>query len=146
MLIRPTDPTQEPTFEPLLHESLEQGYTFINKLLDEFESGVNRFDSRGALLLGVYDGQRMVGVGGVCRDHYLNDDAIGRIQHVYVLNAHRRSGVGRMLLDALIEHARGHFQVLTLRTLTDHGDAFYKSLGFTDVPRYEQATHWMKLS
>ncbi len=131
--------------EPVLESSLSEGYGFVQKLLDEYLSGVNCFDQHGATLLGVWDSGALIGIGGVHPDTYLNQPEIGRIRHVYVLPAYRRSGVGRQLMQALITHARQSYHVLTLRTLTPHGDAFYKSLGFSDTPRYEQATHWLEL-
>ena len=65
---------------------------------------------------------------------------------MYVLPAYRRQALGAELMLALIKHARENFETLTLRTLTAHGDAFYKSLGFSDEPRFKDATHWLQLS
>src|SRR5690349_19502347 len=116
--VRPVENLMLSDLRPLLDESLAEGYGFIQKLWDEYESGVNRFDTGGAILLGAFDGQRLVGVGGVQRDPYLKRDDVGRIRHLYVLAAYRRQGVGKRLLEALIDHAQAHFTLLTLRTQT----------------------------
>ena len=145
MRIDPLTHVNEASIQQALESSLSEGYDFVQKLLDEYLSGVNRFDQHGAVLLGVWDSGTLAGFGGVHPDIYLNRPEIGRVRHVYVLPAYRRSGVGRQLMQALITHARQFYEVLTLRTLTAHGDAFYKSLGFSDTPRYEQATHWLEL-
>jgi GNAT superfamily N-acetyltransferase len=130
---------------PILDESLAEGYGFIQKLWDEYQSGKMTFCEDGAVLLGGYDEGRLIAIGGVHTDTYLDSPTIGRIRHVYVLREYRRHGVGKKLVQGLIDHASNHYTVLTLRTLTDHGDAFYKSLGFSTEPHYENATHAMQL-
>lgn len=129
----------------LIKASVVEGYDFVQKLCDEYQSGKNRFDEDGAILLGGYLDDRLVTIGGVHPDPYLKSASIGRIRHLYVLPVYRRRNLGRTLTLALIQHARSHFEILTLRTLTEHGDKFYKSLGFTDKVRFENATHWLSL-
>jgi len=131
--------------EPILTESLSEGYRFIQTLLDEYTSGFNRFDARGAVLLGVYGGERMIGIGGVHRDPYLQRLDVGRVRHVYVLHEFRRHGVGKRLLDELIDHARAHFALLTLRTNTAPAAAFYEAIGFSTEAPPKEATHWLRL-
>lgn len=131
--------------EPTLRASLDEGYSFIQQLWDEYQSGVNRFDAPGAALLGVDQADALIAIGGVHPDPYLQRHDIGRVRHVYVLPQHRRAKIGGLLMSALIDHSRDHFAFLTLRTLTAHGDAFYTALGFSREPRFEQATHWMAL-
>ena len=144
--IRPTQLTTKQDLQPLLQSSLDEGYDFVQKLWDEYQSGKNRFDARGAVLLAVYRDEALIGVGGVHPDPYLPmETRAGRIRHVYVMPNERRTGVGRQLLDALIAHAQSHFTVLTLRTTTTHGDAFYREVGFETQPRFADATHWMAL-
>jgi GNAT superfamily N-acetyltransferase len=144
--IHPIQELQSQAWQTLLKTSLDEGYDFIQKLCDEYETGTNRFDAPGAALLGVYLNDELIAVGGVHPDPYLQTTTVGRVRHVYVLPEYRRQGVGRELMLALIQHARAHFEILTLRTPTAHGNSFYKSLGFTDEPRFENATHWLHLS
>ena len=131
---------------PLIREAVEDGYGFVQTLWDEYESGKNRFDTPGAALLGVYESGRLIGVGGVQQDPYLKRADAGRVRHVYVLREFRRHGVGKQLLEALIAHARQHFDLLTLRTNTEAAAAFYVALGFSDAPEGRDATHWMRLN
>ncbi|MDX2139047.1 MAG: GNAT family N-acetyltransferase [Chloroflexota bacterium] len=130
---------------PLLSASLSEGYDFVQKLWDEYQSGANRYDQDGAVLLGGYSEHGLCAIGGLHRDPYLNQPAIGRVRHVYVLPTARRMGIGRQLVTALIDHSRAHFRILTLRTPTAHGDAFYRALGFSTQPVYAEATHWLAL-
>lgn len=144
--LRPLTLTSAADLEPLLAVSRDEGYTFVQRLWDEYQRDIERFTGPGALLLGGFVAGGLVAVGGVCRDRYLQDPAIGRIQHVYVLPDQRRAGIGAQLVRALIGHGRGQFATLTLRTLTDHGAAFYQTLGFSAGTRYDQATHWLDLT
>jgi GNAT superfamily N-acetyltransferase len=132
--------------QPLLDESLSEGYRFVQTLLDEYLLGTNRFDTPGAALLGVYVQAQMIAIGGVHQDPYLQRADVGRVRHVYVLNDYRRHGVGKLLLDALVEQARSHFTLLTLRTNMQAAAAFYEAIGFSSEPHVLNATHWLELS
>ena len=143
--INPIEKLTLSELRPLLDESLSEGYSFIQTLWDEYKSGRNRFDGQGARLLSVFDDQHLIGVGGVQRDPYLNRTDVGRVRHVYVLRVYRREGVGKRLLEGLIEHARVHFNVLTLRTQTEAAAAFYEAIGFDNRPEFPDATHCLWL-
>lgn len=130
---------------PLIEPSLAEGYHFVQKLWDEYDSGKVTFMGEGETLLGGYIGVKLVAIGGIHADPYLNQPHIGRIRHVYVLPEHRRTGIGKQLVLALIESASATFTTVTLRTPTNHGQAFYKAIGFSDTPKYENATHWMDI-
>lgn len=145
-IVSPIRELHPETLKPLLDESLSEGYNFVQTLSDEYQSGANRFETAGAALLGVYAQGHMIGIGGVHQDPYLQRADVGRIRHVYVLNTYRRHGIGRLLLGALVEHARQHFSVLTLRTNTPDAAAFYEAIGFSTAPRFHDATHWMELA
>lgn len=145
MHIQPISHLTLEMLRPVLEASLEEGYGFVQKLWDEYESGKATFRENGAILLGVIEHDDLIGIGGVHPDPYLNSPNIGRIRHVYVLPAYRRHGVGKELVEALIAHSSAQFKILTLRTQTEHGHAFYKAIGFSDEPRFENATHWIEL-
>ena len=141
-------PIAQPTleaFQPLIDASTAEGYTFVQKLWDDYQTGNDTFDERGAVLLGGYVDDRLVAVGGVHPDPYLKNPTVGRVRHVYVLSSYRRSGIGKQLVEALIRHGSVQFTTFTLRTMTEHGRAFYAALGFRDEPRYTDATHWLEL-
>lgn len=146
-MIRPFAPRSADDLQPLLDASLAEGYSFVRKLWDEYTSGQERFDAPGAQLLAAYDETgALVAVGGVHPDPYAADPTVGRVRHVYVMPAARRTGIGGRLVRDLIAHAAQQFSVLTLRTMTDHGAAFYTALGFSSAPRFPDATHWLDLS
>ena len=132
--------------EPLIQESLAQGFDFVERLAAEYAEGSNRFDCPGEALYGVYSGQSLIAVGGLNRDPYLPDGETGRVRHVYVLSAWRRRGAGSLLVRRIVEEARPHYRRLTLRTLNPEADRFYRALGFRTKPPVPHATHHLLLS
>jgi len=120
-------------------ESSREGFKFVERLCEEWISGANRFDAPGeALFVAVIDGQVM-GVCGLNRDPYTNDQRIGRVRRLYVAPAHRRHRIGQALLKAVVGHARGHFSLLRVRT--DEASAFFVAQGFRPVASETESTH-----
>lgn len=130
--------TINPLTLPLL-QPLSEGCALVQTLWNEYTARKVTFRENGALLLGGYHEEHLIAVGDVHPDPYLNSPIIGRIRHVYVLPSHRRQGIAKALMDQSAQQ----FTIFTLRTLTDHGRAFYADLGFTDAPRFPDATHWL---
>jgi GNAT superfamily N-acetyltransferase len=125
-------------------ESSRAGFRFMERLCDEWASGANRFNDSGeALFLAVVDGE-VVGVCGLNRDPYASAPNIGRVRRLYVLREHRRYGVGRALLNAVIIHARNHFSILRVRT--DAATEFYAANGFRPDASDAEATHVLGLT
>lgn len=139
--IAPLTPADWRELEPLIAESEQEGFRFLARLRAEHASGAVRFDAPGEALLGVYAGGELVAVGGVSVDPYEPGGRVGRIRHVFVARDHRRHGIGRRLLAALMEAARPHFGVLTLRTDTAAAARFYEALEFAPVPDHPHHTH-----
>jgi GNAT superfamily N-acetyltransferase len=138
--------TELPTsdLQSLLAESRQQGHELVGRLIQEYESGQNRFDAPGEALFGVYADQDLIAIGGLNGDPYLPDGQTGRVRHVYVLADWRGRGVGRLLVERIIKEAREHFQRLTLRTFSDRGDRFFRSLGFQPGSPLPGASHHME--
>ena len=131
--------------QPLLQESQVQGYSFIDRLVSEYEDGTNRFALPDEALFGVYADEQLIAIGGLNRDPFLENNDIGRVRHVYVLADFRRQGVGTLLLRHIIEAARPHFRLLTLRTFNEDAAKFYVSLGFQSTNEMPNATHILSL-
>ena len=135
----------EAELKPLLKESRTQGFEFVDRLAAEYTNGANRFDGPGEELFGVTCGGSLVATGGLNRDPYAQHDHTGRVRRVYVLDRWRGQGVGRLLVERIIAEAREHFRLLTLRTLSEQADGFYRTLGFRTEPKIDGATHHMVL-
>lgn len=133
-----------PAFQALKEESRLEGYWMLVTLAEGWASGGNRFLKRGEVLYGAWQGRELVGVCGLNIDPYLGDRSQGRVRHLFVSAAHRRNGLGRMLLAAVIDRARQHFAVLNTRAPRE-AFPFYERLGFQRVEEQEFVTHRMML-
>lgn len=127
--------------QALLRVSREEGHNLVDRLVDDWEDGSNRFDRPGEVALEARHGSRLVGVGGLNRDPYLDAPGVGRIRHVYVSPDARSLGVGRVLVMSLVEYARGRFSTVRLRTGRTEASGFYLRLGFDEAPDQPDATH-----
>ena len=126
---------------PLLRVSRGEGHDLVERLVDDWEDGSNRFDRPGEVALEALLGSRLVGVGGLNQDPYLDDPTVGRIRHVYVSPDARGLGVGRVLVMTLVERARGRFSRVRLRAGPAGASGFYLRLGFEETPDEPDATH-----
>jgi GNAT superfamily N-acetyltransferase len=129
----------------LLAVSRGEGHNLVERLVDEWDDGSNRFDRPGEIALEARFGPRLVGVGGLNRDPYIDDSQVGRIRHLYVTPDVRGMGVGRALVIALVDHARESFERVRLRAGADDARGFYLRLGFEETPDEEDSTHQIRL-
>ena len=131
-------------FADLAAEARGQGRDFVDRMDTEWRDGRNRFEAPGEVLFGAFDGDRLVGVGGLNRDPYVAAARIGRLRHLYVLQAWRRRGVGVALVGAVVDAARGRFDCVRLRTSAPPAARLYEALGFArlDDPT---ASHILRL-
>ncbi|HEX6299191.1 MAG TPA: GNAT family N-acetyltransferase [Acidimicrobiia bacterium] len=129
----------------LLEASLAEGHDLVRRLVDEWDDGSNRFNRPGEIALQARLGTKLVGVGGLNRDPYLDDPAVGRIRHLYVSPDARRQGVGRSLVLALVEEARPAFRQVRLRTGQPEASLLYLTLGFEESGDEPDATHEIRL-
>lgn len=114
-------------------EAAMQGFRFLERLVSDWESGMNRFDGAGECLLGAFICGCLAGVGGINRDPYSGGENVGRLRHLYVLEAYRRRGVALAIVSHLIAQAHGQFREVRLRTDGVAADAFYRRLGFAPL-------------
>ena len=95
-------------------------------------------EPRGALLLALVDGAP-AGCGALRPLADVDYPNACEMKRLYVRRAFRRFGLGRVLAQALMEHAtRAGYSTLLLDTLDDMQSArgLYESLGFVEVPPY----------
>ncbi|OEH93130.1 GNAT family N-acetyltransferase [Bacillus solimangrovi] len=131
--------------DPLVHESKEDGFRFVERLVNDYTKGTNKFNKKGEALYGVYNqSNELVAVGGININPFTNDPNVGRLRRFYVKKAYRRNGVGSLLLKTIISNAKSSFNVVVLNT-TEQADKFYTSHGFSKDTQYENTTHYMYL-
>ena len=61
----PIDLGNSDVIKALVAEASAEGFQFIDRLVGEWHIGVNRFSKPGEKLLGVFDGQMVIAVGGL---------------------------------------------------------------------------------
>ena len=136
-----------PAFDRLKDESRLEGYWMLVRLADGWASGRNsgghnKFRKRGEALYGAWHGRDLAGVCGLNIDPYFDGRGQGRVRHLFVSAPHRRAGVGRMLVETVIDRARQYFTVLNTRAPRE-AFVFYERLGFQRVEGEEFVTHRM---
>lgn len=126
--------------EEIRKEAGQEGYRFLDTLVEEWASGANRFDKRGELLMGCFELGMLIGVGGLTIDPYAGSPDVGRIRRVYLRAAWRNRGAGGLLVAALMEKARESFGCVRLRAENADAARLYERLGFLPIDD-ENATH-----
>ena len=131
----------------LVEESEEEGYRFVTRLVTEFEDGSNTFNKAGEVLYCVKntDGS-VVAIGGINQSPFSQEADVGRLRRFYVLDAVRREGVGTLLLQSIIDHAKHHFKEITVRTESAKADAFYRAGGFSFDDSASETTHILRFN
>jgi GNAT superfamily N-acetyltransferase len=129
---------------PLLAQSLAEGQGLVQRIVDDWAAGANRFEGPGEALFVARYGYEGVGVCGVNVDPFAGDPRLARLRHLYVHPALRRRGVARGLVERCLAHAAGRFERIRLRTGDPDASRFYVALGFRlcDEP---DATHTLAL-
>ncbi|PEY40491.1 GNAT family N-acetyltransferase [Bacillus cereus] len=125
-------------FSHLVQESEEEGFSFLIRL-------INEFNKTGECLYGVFQGDMLIGVGGLNEDPYTKDNKIGRLRRFYISRDYRRIGLGNLLLNQLLCHAEKYFEVIVLHTDTKQGDVFYTANGFVKGGLYKGSSHYKLL-
>lgn len=97
----------------LEEEAVREGFLFLTRLIDEWNSGANRFDGPGECLMAAYLNQQLVGIGGLSVDPYTEEN-MARLRRVYVSASSRGHHVGRTLVTSLVAHAALRFQNVCL--------------------------------
>lgn len=119
--------------ESLAEESKQEGYAFVERTINDWKSGDNRFSKPGERFWGLISGTEIIGFGGLNRDPYTAEPNVGRVRHLYIRQVHRRKGYATLLMQTIMNHAREHFTILRLFTDTPDASEFYKTLGFQQV-------------
>nr|WP_294943963.1 GNAT family N-acetyltransferase [uncultured Mucilaginibacter sp.] len=119
--------------DDLAAESKQQGYLFVQRAIDEWNSGENTFSGDGEQLFGLVAETKLVGIGGLNRDPYTHDLKVGRVRHLYIRDAYRRKGYATVLMNTIIDAGKHHFDTLRLFTDNPAASEFYTTLGFQKV-------------
>jgi putative acetyltransferase len=95
----------------------------------------NYFDSGGIFLV-MLDGGRMIGTGALRR----MEEGVGEVKRLWLLPEYHGQALGYRIMQELFAFARQQgYRTLRLETDAAHQAralAFYRRLGFTEIPRY----------
>ncbi|WP_214484998.1 GNAT family N-acetyltransferase [Bacillus sp. SM2101] len=130
----------------LVMESKEEGFRFVERLINDYKTGTNKFNNFGEALYGVFNKTgSLVAVGGINIDPFSKEPYIGRLRRFYVSKLYRRNGLGSLLVKKIIVEAKTYFNVLVLYTDTDEASKFYTAIGFSKGNIYQNSTHYLDL-
>jgi GNAT superfamily N-acetyltransferase len=134
-------------FSSLVEESKEEGFRFLDRLVNKYKNGTNNFNKPSESLYGVFTNEGiLIGIGGLNVDPYIKGQKVGRVRRFYISKNFRRKGIGQFLLNKIVNEAKKNFDVLVLNTDTPQASQFYSSFGFLEKSLYHKATHIMELN
>lgn len=145
--ITPFQGVSLPNLEPLLYESVQTGLNSLRRLEADWASGKNRFDQPGEAFFLASSLETIVGVCGLNLDPYSRaSEAVGRVRRLYVLQSKRCQGVGRALVESVIDQAKlARMQEVRVRVGNPDSAGFFLRLGFTPAEQAESYTHSLRL-
>ena len=115
----------------LVEESKEEGFNFLIKLINEYESKRNTFSKTGECLYGIFREDTLIGIGGLNQDPYTKDNKIGRLRRFYIAKDYRRKGLGRLLLGRIYKLCeKTILLLLSYIQIQNKVIKFYTSSGF----------------
>jgi ribosomal protein S18 acetylase RimI-like enzyme len=85
-------------------------------------------------MFGAFHGAEIVGTAGILFASGTKEEHKGQLVGMYVRPSSRRAGVGRRLVETIIEFARGRIELIQLSVVADNHEArrLYASLGFVE--------------
>jgi len=125
--------------EELRKESKKEGYNHIEKLINDFKSGVNKFSKPGEALIVYERNNKIVGICGLNVDSI--DPERGRIRRLYVLPQYRKQEIGKKLVKELIDYSAKNFKSVSTNIGRLDISGFYKKLGFKKYDKEKGITH-----
>ncbi|QOR68863.1 GNAT family N-acetyltransferase [Cytobacillus suaedae] len=130
----------------LVNESKAEGFRFLERLVSDYKAGTNTFSKPGEVLYGLFSrAGLLVAVGGLTIDPYAGDNKIGRLRRFYVAKNERRKGLGRLLVNTILQEARSTFNVIVLYTDTEEASKFYGRIGFIKEGKYPNSSFYLNL-
>jgi RimJ/RimL family protein N-acetyltransferase len=135
--IRRLEPTDAVLYREIRLEALQKnpeafGSTFERENaqpLSWFEAAVGRADIFGAFLDG-----RLAGIAGFSVQEGSKQAHKGLLWAMYVRDVARGSGLGKILVAAVLEHARGRVEMVQLTVVSENVAAhrLYSAMGFAE--------------
>lgn len=138
MMIRRLVPSDAPAYRPLRLRALrEHPEAFTSSYEENADAPLadteKRLASTTATLWGAFEGEALCGAIGLDREMRAKNRHKASLVAMYVAPEHGGRGVGRMLVEALVQQARGEGLELLVLTVTEgnrNAIQLYESAGF----------------
>jgi GNAT superfamily N-acetyltransferase len=108
-------------------EAIAEGYRFVERLSSDWEANVSRFDRDGEALLAAFVSQTLAAIGGITLDPLVADTF--RVRRFYVRHLFRERGVGRRLVEALLENSQRTGRSVVVNAARG-SSPFWEAVGF----------------
>ena len=137
--------------DPLVKLARVENVRFLDKLVNDYNTGENTFSAEGEALFTVFVGGELVAVGGLninpyqALEHHTRVGLIARLRRVYVHPGYRRRGIGAALVRRIELGASPYFELLYLFTDSPRAVTFYESLGYSPV-KHKKVSHYKRLT
>ena len=135
--IRRLEPADAALYREIRLEALQRnpeafGSTFERESaqpLSWFEAAIGRADIFGAFLDG-----RLSGIAGYAAQESSKQAHKGLLWAMYVRSTARKSGLGKILVAAVLDHARGRVEMVQLTVVSENEAArrLYEAMGFVE--------------
>lgn len=129
-----------------LQALIDAPHAFAGTLESEQDEPLDRFGKRLAdsFVLGAFSGPRLVGIAGFYVQPKPKHTHKGMLWGMYVTPEARSMGIGRRLVEAIIDHARQRVELIQLLVVSDNTPArrLYASLGFAEYGLEHHATKY----
>jgi N-acetylglutamate synthase-like GNAT family acetyltransferase len=110
---------------------LEKEYSEVIDLPD-IEDFIEDYDYSGTTFIGAFDGDKLVGMGGINGKFYGENKNIIQLSSLFVSNKYRKIGIGRQLISMLKEKAKqlGAEKLYVSSAPSKNTVDFYRGTGF----------------
>jgi GNAT superfamily N-acetyltransferase len=109
-------------------DAVDDGHRAMSRLVEEWADGSNRFDRPGECLFAVCSDRMLAGIGGLTIEP--TGASMFRMRRLYVHTTMRRHGVGRLIVETLLDHVQPAAAVVTVNAGTPDASAFWLRMGF----------------
>ena len=132
--------TLPPGFPLLRDAALQEGWRHLRVLEEDLASGAMPLAAPGEGMFAAWRDDSLAGLGALTRDPYAAEEGVARVRRLYVMPGERGQGIGRALVQAVMEAATtAGYRQLRVRAPASAG-GFYEACGF--VPMLARsATH-----